>query len=600
MTTDQTALDNLPLRFLSTLEEYPDIEVLRWKDADGEWASWTMQQLADETARLTTALRNLGVGAGDRVVLMLMNRPEFHALDLAVMFLGATPISIYNSSAPEQIEYLVGHCGAKVAIVENAAFFDRFAQVRGALPTLEHLAVVDDPAGATGGLSYAELAASEPTDLAPLASTCQPDDLATVIYTSGTTGPPKGVMLTHSNITFTLGVMERQLEEQTDIGEAAGKRYISYLPMAHIFERLLGHYYMINLATQVICCPDTSKIAAYAAETSPHILIGVPRVWEKIYAGVNAVLSADPEKGGPFNEAVEAALPIVEKMTWGTATDEEIETWNFLDAVAFSQVRPLVGLNECKIAISGAAPLPAEIMAWFRAIGVPLTEGYGLSETTAALTWAGAVKPGYVGFAADGVELKLGDDGEVLTRGKHVFPGYLNDPEKTAEAIDEDGWFHTGDIGEIDDDGYLKIVDRKKELIITAGGKNISPANLEASLKMIPLVGQACAIGDQKPFVSALVVLDPDAAAAWAARHGLTGDDASMAALAENPDVLAEIDAGLAEAMSKYNNAEAVKKVKVLADEWLPDSALLTPTSKLKRRGVMSTFAAEIDALYAK
>ncbi len=600
MTTDQIALDNLPRRFLSTLAEYPDTEVLRWKNTDGEWESWTLQRLAEETARLTTALRDLGVGPGDRAVIMLANRPEFHALDLAAMFLGATPISIYNSSAPEQIEYLVGHCGAKVAVVENATFYERFASVRSALPTLENIVVLDDPDGSTGALAYADLAAAEPADLEPLASTCQPDDLATVIYTSGTTGPPKGVMLTHSNVTFTLGVMEQQLADQTDIGGSEGKRYISYLPMAHIFERLLGHYYMINLATTVICCPDTSKIAAYAAETSPHILIGVPRVWEKIYAGVNAVLSADPAKGGPFNEAVEAALPIMEKMTRGTATPEEIETWNFLDAVAFSQVRPLVGLSETKIAISGAAPLPAEIMAWFRAIGVPLTEGYGLSETTAALTWAGAVKPGYVGFAGEGVELELGEDGEVLTRGPHVFPGYLNDPEKTAEAIDADGWFHTGDIGEIDDDGYLRIVDRKKELIITAGGKNISPANLEASLKMIPLIGQACAIGDQKPFVSALVVLDPDAAAAWAAKNGLTGADATMAALAENPEVIAEIDAGLAEAMSKFNNAEAVKKVKVLADEWLPDTELLTPTSKLKRRGVMSTFADEIDALYAK
>ncbi len=602
MTTLDQTVDNITLRFLATLAKHPEVEVLRWKNADDEWESWTTQQLADETARLTTALGDLGVGPGDRVVIMLTNRAEFHALDLAVMFLGATPISIYNSSAPEQIEYLVGHCGAKVAVVENATFYDRFASVRSALPTLEHIAVLDDPTGATGAdtLKYADLAGAEPADLESMAATPQPDDLATVIYTSGTTGPPKGVMLTHSNVTFTLGAMEKQLGEQTDIGESAGKRYISYLPMAHIFERLLGHYYMVNLATQIICCPDTSKIAAYAAETSPHILIGVPRVWEKIYAGVNAVLSADPEKGGPFNEAVEAALPIMEKMTRGEATDEEIETWNFLDAVAFSQVRPLVGLNETKIAISGAAPLPAEIMAWFRAIGVPLTEGYGLSETTAALTWAAAVKPGFVGIASEGVELVLAEDGEVLTRGPHVFPGYLNDPEKTAEAIDEEGWFHTGDIGEIDDDGYLKIVDRKKELIITAGGKNISPANLEGSLKMIPLVGQACAIGDQKPFVSALVVLDPDAAAAWAANHGLTGDDATVEALAENPDVIAEIEAGLATAMSTFNNAESVKKVKVLANEWLPDTDLLTPTSKLKRRGVMATFAKEIEELYAK
>ncbi len=593
--------DNIPTRFLSTVSQYPDVEVLRWKDGEGAWHGWTLTELADVTARLTTALAGLGVGKGDRVVLMLTNRPEFHALDLATMFLGATPISIYNSSAPEQIEYLVNHCGAKVAIVENVSFLERFLKVSEALTTIEHLAIMEDPDGMAGPdvARYADLVAAEPADLAALAPTPESSDLATVIYTSGTTGPPKGVMLTHANVTFTLDTLRTQLETQTTLGESAGKRYVSYLPMAHIFERLLGHYYMVELATQIICCPDTTKVAAYAAEVHPNIMIGVPRVWEKIYAGVNAALAANPEKAKPFAEAVEAAIPIMEKMTRGTATDEEIETWKFLDAVAFSQVRPLVGLDQCEVAISGAAPLPAEIMAWFRAIGVPLSEGYGLSETTAALTWANAVKPGYVGVASPGVELALAEDGEVIARGPNIFAGYLNDPEKTAEAIDDDGWLHTGDIGEIDDEGYLKIVDRKKELIITAGGKNISPANLEAALKMIPLVGQACAIGDQRPFVSALVVLDPDAAAAWAAANGLEGDAATPLALAENPDVIAEIEAGLVDAMSRFNNAEAVKKVTVLGAEWLPDSEILTPTSKLKRRGVHAVFAEEIEAMYA-
>jgi long-chain acyl-CoA synthetase len=223
-----------------------------------------------------------------------------------------------------------------------------------------------------------------------------------------------------------------------------------------------------------------------------------------------------------------------------------------------------------------------------------------MSETTAVLTWANDPKPGCVGRAATGVELRIADDGEVLCRGGNNFVGYLGKPEQTAETIDEDGWLHTGDIGTLDEDGYLRIVERKKELIITAGGKNVSPANLEAELKMIPLVGQACAIGEQRPFMSALVVLDPDAAAAWAAAHGLSGDDATMAALAENPDVIAEINEGLVEVMKGFNNAEAVKKVKVLGEEWLPDSELLTPTSKLKRRGILAKFADEIEELYAK
>ena len=606
MTTSQDLLDridgqNLNTRFLANLEKNADVEVLRWKDADGAWQSSTMAQLADDTARLVTGLRGLGVGPGDRIVLMLTNRPEFHAIDLAALFLGATPVSIYNSSASEQIEYLVNDCGAKVAVVENDAFLERFLKVRESLTTLEHIVLMEPSDNAGDALvAFADLASAEPADLAAEAGNATLDTLATVIYTSGTTGPPKGVMLSHSNVVWTLESLGQSMREQTDIESFAGKRHVSYLPMAHIFERLLGHYYMVDFASQVTCCPDTSKLTAFTGEVKPNIFIGVPRVWEKLYAGVNAAVGADPEKAKSFNDAIEAALPIVEKMTRGTATQDEIDTWNFLDAVAFSTVRGLIGLDEAEICITGAAPLPAEILAWFRAIGVPLTEGYGMSETTAGLTWSYAPKPGCVGRAGVGIELMIAEDGEVLCRGGNNFEGYLGKPEQTAETIDSDGWLHTGDIGVLDEDGYLKIVDRKKEIIITAGGKNVSPANLEAELKMIPLVGQACAIGEQRPFMSALVVLDPDAAAAWAASHGLSGDAASMAALAENPEVIAEVDASLTQVMSAFNNAEAVKKVKILSDEWLPDSELLTPTSKLKRRGILAKFADEIEALYAK
>jgi long-chain acyl-CoA synthetase len=606
MTTSQDLHDrivgqNLAKRFLTNLDTNADVEVVRWKDADGSWHGWTMTELADVTARLASGLAGLGVGKGDTVVLMLRNRPEFHALDLAALFLGATPVSIYNSSAPDQITYLVNDCKAKVAIVEDDGFLERWTKVRDTLPTLEQIVLIE-PSETAGDavVPYADLASTAPADLRELAEVATLDDIATIIYTSGTTGPPKGVMLSHSNIAWTLESVGQSMREQTDIDDFAGKKHLSYLPMAHIFERLLGHYYLLDFGAQVTCCPDTSLLTAYTGEVRPNVFIGVPRVWEKLYAGVNAALGADPEKSKAFNEAVEAALPIVEKMTRGTASQEEIDTWNFLDQVAFQTVRGLIGLDQTEICITGAAPLPAEILAWFRAIGVPLTEGYGMSETTAVLTWANDPKPGCVGRAATGVELKIAEDGEVLCRGGNNFVGYLGKPEQTAETIDADGWLHTGDIGVLDEDGYLKIVDRKKELIITAGGKNVSPANLEAELKMIPLVGQACAIGEQRPFMSALVVLDPDAAAGWAAAHGLTGEDATMAALAENPDVLAEIDASLAEVMSGFNNAEAVKKVKVLADEWLPDSELLTPTSKLKRRGILAKFADEIEEIYAK
>ena len=593
--------DTVAKRFLATLERSPDTEVVRWKDADGTWRAQTMSELADVVARLTTSLGELGVGHGDRVVLMMANRPEFHAIDLAVLFCGATPVSIYNSSAPDQVEYLVNHCGAKMAIVENDSFLARFQAVADSIPSIEQYVVIEPGDDTPDSVHrYEALLGAEPADLAEAAEVGRPTDLATVIYTSGTTGPPKGVMLSNRNVCWTLESVGRSMKEQAGIDDLAGLRHISYLPMAHVMERLLGHYYLVNFATQANCCPDTSTLAVTLAEVRPQFFIGVPRVWEKLYAGVNAALAADPDKQQAFNDGVAAAEPIAERVFDGTAGDDERGTYEFLDAVAFSTVKGLLGLDQTEICISGAAPLAPEILSWFRTIGVPLSEGYGMSETTAVLSWSYRAKPGYVGRPVTGVEMKLGDDGEVLARGGNMFEGYLDAPDKTAETVDDDGWVHTGDIGTIDDEGYLEIVDRKKELIITAGGKNISPANLESAIKMIPLVGQACAIGEQRPFVSALVVLDPDASAAWAAEHGLSGDDATTHALSRNPDVVAEITAGLADAMSTFNNAEAVKKVTVLGDEWLPDSDLLTPTSKLKRRGILNRFADEIEAMYAK
>ena len=297
-----------------------------------------------------------------------------------------------------------------------------------------------------------------------------------------------------------------------------------------------------------------------------------------------------------MTQAITTALPIALDRSWGRSTPEQEATWDALQAGAFQPVKQLLGLDEVEFAITGAAPIPRELLEWFRALGVPLSEVYGMSESCGPITWTPEkVKPGTVGPAIPGGEVRLTDDGEVICRGGNVFEGYLNAPDKTAATL-RDGWLHTDDIGVLDDDGYLRIVDRRKELIITAGGKNISPANLEAALKMIPLVGQACAIGDQRPFVSALVVLDPEVAPAWARANDL--GDLALAELAEHPDVLAEIDRAVQEAMSKFNNAERVKKVKVLGLEWLPDSDELTPTSKLKRRCIHARYAEEIEALY--
>ena len=580
-------------RFLETVARSGSVVALRWKDGD-QWQEWTFDDYADRVARAAGGLRAQGVVRGDRVVLMMRNTPEFHILDLAILMLGATPISIYNSSAPDQIEYFVGHSKATVGIVEDDGFLARFAPIRKQLTSLRSLGVVR-PDELAADFTWDDLMAADPLDLAAEAALGSPDELVTVIYTSGTTGPPKGVMINNANVLFVVDAMKGIL----GLTDYTGKRVVSYLPMAHIAERAVSHYQQVCLGYEVSCCPEAGQIAAYCAQVKPHVLFGVPRVWEKIHGGLTAAISADPEMAAKFEGAVAVARPIALRRSWGTATAEDEATWAALDAGAFKAVRQKLGLDELISAVTGAAPIPSELLGWFRAIGVPMSEVYGMSENTGAMTWtAEKIKPGTVGPAVAGTEVAIAEDGEVICRGPHVFQGYLDDPEKTAETLSEDGWLHTGDIGVLDEDGYLKIVDRKKELIITAGGKNISPANLEAALKMIPLVGQAAAIGDQRPFVSALLVLDPDTAPAWAKQQGIAF--ATMTELAANPLVIAEVEAGLEDVMAIFNNAERVKKVKVLGDEWLPDSDLLTPTSKLKRRGVNTRFAAEIEALYAR
>ncbi|MGH9242907.1 MAG: AMP-dependent synthetase/ligase [Acidimicrobiales bacterium] len=584
--------------FLETVEQHGDRVALRWRQDDGGWREWTYREYADQVARAAAGFRELGVEPGDRVVLMFRNIPEFNVLDLGAMFCGATPISIYNSSSPEQVAYLVGHCGATVGFVENVGFLERFLKVKDELPNIAHLGILDDPDGLAGSdvIAYDQFLDRKPMSLEDGAQLVTPDTLATVIYTSGTTGPPKGVMITHANLTFTAESLLRCIPKRRE--ELVGFRVVSYLPMAHIAERMASHYAGISAAYEVTCCPEFTQLADYLREVRPNFLFSVPRVWEKIFAGVQAVLAAEPDKKQKFDEGIAAAKPIALARSWGTATDEQNQMWDFLQAVAFQPVREMIGLDQVEFAVTGAAPIPASLVEWFNALGVPLSEIYGMSESSGPMTWtATQIKPGTVGPAIPGCEVKLADDGEVTCRGGNVFAGYLNDTEKTAETIDGDGWLHSGDIGQLDDAGYLKIVDRKKELIITAGGKNISPANLEAALKTIPLVAQACAVGDNKPFIAALLVLDPEVAPAWATQRGIEFE--ALTDLADHPDVVAEVEHGVQEVMAEFNQAERVKKVTILGVEWLPDTEELTPTAKLKRRGVHAKYAAEIAAFYS-
>ena len=575
--------------FVGAVQRFGAATALRWKEGE-QWCSLNWLEYADRVARVAAGFQSLGIVPGDRIVMMIRNVPEFHVLDAAAYFCGATPISIYNSSSAEQIRYLTNHSRAVIGVVEDEGFLGRFTEVRADIPALREVGVVRG----TADFNYDELLSHAPIDLESAAAAVDPGQLATVIYTSGTTGPPKGVMLTHGHMAWTVESLFRAIDRD----DLAGRRLISYLPMAHIAERMTSHYQGMFFGYEVATCPDPSLLSSYCREVRPEIIFGVPRVWEKFHAGVIASLSADPERAAKFNAAVETAAPIVAARDADRATAEQEATLQFIDAAAFAPLRQLLGFDELISAVSGAAPLPRELLTWFRTIGVPLSEIYGLSESSGPMTWdPWKVRAGTVGRAIPGCEVRLGDDREVLCRGGNVFAGYLDDPAKTAEAIDADGFLHSGDIGEFDDDGYLRIVDRKKELIITAGGKNISPANLEAKLKLVPLVGQAAVIGDARPFVSALVVLDPDAAAAFAAREGI--DYSSVADLAGEKKVMDAIATGIADVMGEFNNAERVKKWTVLGDEWLPDSDELTPTSKLKRRIITEKYAAEIQAMYA-
>ena len=579
-------------RFRDTVAKYPDRVALRsWNGdtpTDITWAEYALR-----ACRVAAALADAGVTRGDRVVFLITNRPEFHIADVAALLVGATPISIYNTSSPEQIAYLASHSSATYAIVENAKFLERLLSVRDQIPTLKKVAVIDTPETLPDGvLLWDDLMAHEPVELSVASLIAQPDDLATVIYTSGTTGPPKGVMLDHKGVLWTAESLMNRFGF-----DITGMRMVSYLPMAHIAERNTSHYAGIIQGLEVTTCPDAGRITTYLGHSRPQVFFAVPRVWEKMYASITSVVHADAAKGAAFDAALAVGWEASEYRARGEEIPADLAESLVTADILLAPWRRVLGLDECKVAISGAAPIPFEIFRFFRGLGLEISEIYGLSETYGPMTWTPfRVKVGTVGPAIPGTEVRLGEDGEVICRGGNIFTGYLDQPEKTAEVLTADGWFHTGDIGVLDDEGYLKIVDRKKELIITAGGKNISPANLEAALKASPLIGQACVIGEGRPFLSALLVLDTEVAPVWASRHGI--NEASLEALAANEQIRTAVQADVDTVNAQFSKAEGIKRFTILSAEWEADSEELTPTMKLKRRGISAKYAAEIEALY--
>ena len=589
--------------FEQTCTEVPDEKALNWKDAFGNWRSLTWSEYRQVVRKVTAGLKAMGFRPGEFAVIMSRNRPEHLMADLGVLHARGVPVSLYNTLAPEQVKYIAEHCDAVVAIVENAGFLAKFDAIRDQLPKLRHI-VVMDPDGVDLGdrvSSWDELLASGEAEDRRNPEAFEdwrqvtPEDLATLVYTSGTTGPPKGVMLAHSNLCWMAESVARYIDR-------LGERHISYLPFAHVFERFIGHWGAIRLRTHVYFCPETSLLFAYAVEVKPTAIIGVPRVWEKLEAALTAGIRADPEeqRRNAVLQAIEVGRKVVRLQHAGQPAPPELLAAAERARPVWMAIRAKVGLEELDYGITGAAPINPAVIEFFQALGINLWEGWGMTETSVGATYnpVDRIKNGSVGIADPGVEMKIAEDGEILVRGGNVMRGYYKDPQKTAETIDPDGWLHTGDVGEIDSDGYLRIVDRKKELIITAGGKNISPANLEALLKQHPLVGQACVIGDRRPYVSALIVLDQEVAPVWARKAGI--EFTSTANLARHPAIRAEIQKAVDECNRHVSNVESVRRFAILPVEWTPESEELTPTLKLKRRVVSEKYDDVIEEMYAR
>jgi long-subunit acyl-CoA synthetase (AMP-forming) len=575
-----------------TAASNPDIVAVRMPD---DSVSLTWSELLARVDAVAGGLARLGVGRGDTVAIMLSNRPEFHIVDLAVAMLGATPFSIYVTYPAAEIEYLIEDANSKVAIVEQT-FLPSMLEARKNSPGLDHVIVIDGDAP-EGTLALSEVEGSDPEfDAAAAAAEIEPDDVLTLIYTSGTTGKPKGVQLSHHNIMVSAKAVQEIIPIQ------AGGRLISWLPAAHIAERMAHHYIPVIYAGSITCCPNPREVVSFLPKVRPSWFFAVPRIWEKLKAGLEGMLAAQPEEQRkPVEEALAASIERVRLLQRGEPVPEELEQKvKQADEQMFSGLRTMLGLDDALSVNAGAAPTPLEVIEFFHALGIPLAELWGMSETCGFGTCnrPGANKIGTVGPPAPGTELKLADDGEVLVRGEFLMLGYRNAPEKTAEAIDAEGWLHTGDVGEIDEDGYLKIVDRKKELIINAAGKNMSPANIEAELKMgSPLIGQAVTIGDRRPYNTALLILDADYAPQWAGQQGLDGK--SLEDLAREPKVIEAVQAGVDEANKHLARVEQIKKFTIVPGDWAPGGDELTPTMKLKRKPIAEKYASEIEAMYS-
>ena len=585
--------------FGEAAKKWADLPALRWK-RDGEWQSLDWKGYRAEVAAVAMGLKALGFGPGQFGLIMARNVPEHVIADLGIVHAGGAAVSIYNTLAPEQVEYLANHSEATVAFVEDEAFLAKFLQIRSSTPKLRHLILIRGEAP-EGVLSWDSLVADgraayglDPAAFEAGVRAVDPEDTVGLIYTSGTTGPPKGVVYSHNNIVWTLESARRVLELHNE-------QLVSYLPLAHVAERFTSQWGSIYNGHEVYLCPDAAELLAYLLEARPTAFVGVPRVWEKLMAGINAGLGAEPDeaKRQMAQGALAASMQAYRLRRDGQPVPPELAAVVERAQPLFMLLRSKVGLDRCHLAVTSTAPCRPEVHEFWASLGMPLYEVWGMSELTGPATTVpiNDHRAPSVGVPLPGVEARLGEDGELLIRGGNVMVGYYRDPQKTADTIDKDGWVHSGDIAELGADGHYRIVDRKKELIITSSGKNISPANLEAVAKSSPIIGQAVAIGDGHSFITVLVVLDPQVAPMWAKAHGVASS--SMAELTEHPSTIAEVRRALTVANTHLSRIEQFKRFTILPDEWSPESEELTPTMKLKRRVIHAKYRDQIEAMYA-
>ena len=592
-TSERRAIDasSIAEAFRITVSQRPEQVFLRTKDDE---VSLTYAQSLARIDAIAGGLAALGADKGQSVALLIGNRPEFALCDLAVTMTGATPFSIYMQYTPEQIAFVVSDAGARIMLCEQQ-FLAGVLEARKQLPELEHVIVIDGeaPEGVTP-LADVEGAGGD-WDAEASVARLQPDDLLTLIYTSGTTGPPKGVQLSHRNLLAAVHAVEQIVQ----FPDAA--RVISWLPSAHIAERAAHHYLPIVYGMTVTSCPNAREVLGYVAAVRPSWFFAVPRIWEKLKSGLEAMMAGQPdEQREQAQGAIAAAIKKVKLEQAGQPVPAELAAAVAqADEKLFAPMRKQLGFDEIEAVNVGAAPTPPEVLEFFHAIGIPVAELWGMSETCGAgcVNPPDRIKIGTVGPPSPGVEVKLAEDGELLMRSEVVMLGYRNLPDKTAEAIDADGWLHTGDIATIDDDGYVTLVDRKKEIIINAAGKNMSPANIEATVKSSsPLIGQACVIGDRRAYNTALIVLDADFAPAYAAKAGI--EDSSLEALSADDRVRAVVQEGIDAANAKLARVEQIKKFEIVSGDWLPGGDELTPTMKLKRKPIAAKYDDEIEGMY--